>query len=255
MLKHYITLLIITVFMVAALIFGFFNGGSPGYIRGMSIDQDTISRMTSMSYSVESYVSSNYKLPASIEDLEKSYPSYQTTSIPEASKAKIEYKVTSKTTYELCADFHTDNQKQTTSIYPDSKKYLHPAGNYCIEFTPSNINQINNYTPSPIPVQNTLLPGTPSSSLAISMDKVAANCEYSITSTNLNPICTVSVDGRFDIYGSYCSGPSGDKFPLTQPGLSTTNIFTANLTGISGDEKISAYVQSQDKTLLTCKKI
>lgn len=256
MLKHYLTLLLITIFMVGALIFGFFNGGSPGYIRGMAIDQDTISRMTTMSYSVESYISSNYKLPASLEDLEKAYPSYPTGTIPEASKAKIEYKLISNSTYEFCADFHTDNQKTSSSIYPESKKYLHPAGNFCIEFKPSNLNsQPNYYNPSPIPVQNILPPQTPSSTLILDLNKDAANCQYSVTSTNSDPLCTVSVDGRFTIAESYCTGPSGNKIPLTQPSYSTTNVFTATLTGLKADEKISAYVKSQDNSLLTCKKI
>ena len=146
MLKHYITLLIITIFMVGAVIFGFFNGGSPGYIRGMTIDENTVSRVRSLSYSIESYASTNFKLPPSLEELEKSYPSSTYGTANNVPKVEIQYNIVSNSEYSLCADFETDNQHTAdNSRYASSydQQFLHPKGNHCFKITPTNLKNLN----------------------------------------------------------------------------------------------------------------
>jgi len=104
---------------------------SPSVAREKRIDEQQVIMLQDMQYRIESHVSSEEKLPASIDEL------YLSELVPQApeGRAPYQYKITGDTSYELCANFaHATDPRDTTAIYyPGDKNYNwdHKAGEWC----------------------------------------------------------------------------------------------------------------------------
>src|SRR5437868_900342 len=103
MIKHYITLAIITIFMVGAVVFSFLSGGSPQEARNKRLDQAKLTSLQTITYSVDSYYNQYKSLPQSLDDLKKINTSTIPTD-PDTSQY-YEYKVIDKNKYNLCTTF------------------------------------------------------------------------------------------------------------------------------------------------------
>lgn len=258
MLKHYLTLLIITIFMVGAIVYAFFNGGSPGYIKSSQKDERTIRDIQSLTYSIDNYTYTNYKLPASLDDL-TSY-SLQSDLDSAEEKVQITYTVNSPTTYSLCADFETESTPQT-SRYLD-KKFDHAKGYVCFELKAESLEKNPQSSPHPsiypttymTPIQSAVPAASPKNTLAAQ----ATACTYTYTIPVKNPAgkyssnCTVQVNGRITLAKSYCqSTTSKVKISLQEESFGS-DAYTTELSNLVENETISAYITNQEDKLITC---
>ena len=259
MLKHYLTLLIITIFMVGAVVYAFFNGGSPGSIKAVEKDQRTVVDIQSLTYSIDNYTYSNYKLPESLDQL-TSYTSQ--SEIDGEEKSQITYQVNSPTTYSLCAEFATESSPQT-SPYMD-KKFQHGKGYVCFDLTSQTLekNQLESpqpsvYSSSTLPV-NQLSTPLPMPSAKPALDTQASACSYSYTvptknsAGKLSSSCIVWVNGLFTLAKSYCqSSTSKVKISLREESFGSDR-YTTELSNLVENETITAYVTNQKDELITC---
>lgn len=118
--------------VIAAIIYGFTQVGLPASQRDQKADQVRATNLTTLDSSVQSYYSSNKKLPAKLSDLSN------TSSLNDPETGKMyEYKITGGTFYQLCATFKTDLAKQVnnniSSILMSSSKFNHPKGYHCFD--------------------------------------------------------------------------------------------------------------------------
>jgi hypothetical protein len=132
----YITIGVISLFTLATVVYGFFIAGSPSEARGAQFDQDRVSDLQSLSYSVDNYYSLNKKLPKTLTDLSASKYSYSSENLkdPETGKS-YEYKSTGTTSYQLCATFSTDstNPDKRNPYGYENEKFKHPKGHHCFD--------------------------------------------------------------------------------------------------------------------------
>lgn len=149
MLKHYITLTIISMFMIGSVVIGYFIGGSPSYINGVKMDQLKVANTESLKYAIETYLDLEGKLPNTPEELQ-SNESVRSKFPDLITKQKdIDYNKISDSSYTLCTTFTEDSR--ISSPYYISEEFKHPAGYYCFEFNSRN-KYTNKQTPYPIPV-------------------------------------------------------------------------------------------------------
>lgn len=128
--KHYITIAIISILMIGAVIFGFFEVGSPWEVRTRKIDQSRVSDIVTLKSRIDSYYSKNKKLPNSLSSLALNSYESDVTKDPETNK-EYKYSKVNQDTYKICATFNTatDKNKDPYSYY--GNEFEHPKGNYC----------------------------------------------------------------------------------------------------------------------------
>ena len=157
MIKAYLTLAIISAVVLAALVYGFTQVGSPGHRRALELDNERISGLTSIKSAVQGYHTKNKKLPTTLDDLLKdSNYSYLDERIQDPeTEQKYEYSIVNQTSYKLCATFVTDsedekNKKGGFRDYYVDKEFKHPKGHHCFNL---NVTAYNTYSsPSPKPI-------------------------------------------------------------------------------------------------------
>jgi hypothetical protein len=146
MIKYYLQIGIISVIVIAAIIFGFTQVGLPATQRDQSTDQARISGLSTLGSSVQSYYYSNRKLPASLAVL----PNISSLKDPETGKI-YEYKIIGSTSYQLCATFKTDTTKENSSnglstLSYNNSSQKHPKGYYCFVYKVTSYNSPQNNT-------------------------------------------------------------------------------------------------------------
>jgi hypothetical protein len=141
------------VIILGSIVWGFAVLGSPRTQQLLKYDQQKVSDLQNINYSVQGYYQQKNMLPVLISDLMATggyLPNDQQTGKP------YEYIKTGNITYLLCAVFNKDSVQQKGGGYDTSPMYVgdtsfsaHPSGHYCFPETIS-ANQNNNY-PKVIP--------------------------------------------------------------------------------------------------------
>lgn len=146
MIKHYVTIGVVSLIVIAAIIYGFNSSGSPFETRARNFDAKRISDISTAKFSIESYYSTNSKLPTNLTDL-KLDTNYSSTKDPETNKAYY-YEVTGTKTYKLCATFNFESKPNDPISSGYNQEFKHPKGYHCFDLTIPNVSAY-----SPIKVQ------------------------------------------------------------------------------------------------------
>lgn len=131
MIKTYVTIGLVSLVVIAAVIYGFNSSGSPFDTRARNFDAKRVTDLTSIKYSIESYYSTNSKLPDNLSDL-KVDTTYSSSKDPETGKS-YEYKVTGAKAYKLCTTFSFASKANDPSMYYGTADFKHPKGYYCFD--------------------------------------------------------------------------------------------------------------------------
>jgi len=132
--KSTITLITLSVIVLATVIYGFLDGGSPQAAKNKKFDQTRYSNIQSIQHSINSYYSKHAVLPTTISEATTEYSDQLDLTDPET-KQPYEYINTGNIEYKLCANFATDT---TNDSMEKVSKISHPSGYYCYTFTPNN---------------------------------------------------------------------------------------------------------------------
>lgn len=136
------------VICVAVLVVAFINLESPETKRLRNNDRDLINNIYEISNTVNSFVSSKHVMPKDLNELTPYYT--LDVSINKKFIDQVTYKVTGDRTYQLCADFATDNQKEAECESMGRYK-LHQVGYQCLDYV-----AIENDGMKKIPPDNTI---------------------------------------------------------------------------------------------------
>ncbi|EKD86745.1 MAG: hypothetical protein ACD_37C00160G0004 [uncultured bacterium] len=155
--KHYIFIAILGFFVLILLVTGFIETGGPLSTRAIALDQKRMSHISNISYQIQSFYEDNGILPKSLFEVKTLSSTYKD---PETNK-QYEYRVTSPTSYNLCAKFSTDSKevkaklKKSSDYYDDYSDYGdtkdHKKGNDCLTYD-LNAEDSYGYKPAPTPI-------------------------------------------------------------------------------------------------------
>lgn len=99
----------ITVIVTAVALTGLFLSGSPVVERMRRLDTQRVNDLQQISYALDSYWGTQQKLPTTLDQLQTSRDVFvQNIRDPQTALA-YEYRITSTSTYELCAGFETSS--------------------------------------------------------------------------------------------------------------------------------------------------
>jgi hypothetical protein len=131
---------------------------SPTMARNRRLDQNLINNISNIEGAVNSYLGSQNKLPENLEELKADPGNYLNSAslIDPETKEAIQYQKTSSTTFELCANFRTDNREQGQNIYSSPSDKLHNSGFQCLKgfiFDGEKLLKIKNSVTTPLPVK------------------------------------------------------------------------------------------------------
>ena len=116
--------LLASIAVIAVVVLGFAVLGGPGTQRLVRSDERTVRSLAELAQNIQNkWRASDSELPANLDtfsEKEKQDP---------LSHKPFVYRPKSKTAYELCATFLTDNQHQAPGEPDDS--WRHPKGDYC----------------------------------------------------------------------------------------------------------------------------
>jgi hypothetical protein len=163
--KDIVALSYITFLSIASVIYGFSIIPSPASEHVIATDHKRVVDLANIQSAVDNYYQTNNTLPPTLDVLttqayDGSTPLAKTD--PQT-KQPYEYSVTGQYSYELCATFTTDSNKEKPNpddtTVPDYSSYKdqfnHPIGHYC--FTES---EQTTDSPSPVEVYPSRLPCT-----------------------------------------------------------------------------------------------
>jgi len=125
------------VLVVIVFISGIFFVESPSEARDRRIDNEAISRMSSITSAIQQYYDENGSLPESLDTLDReiTYLSADGLNNP-LTKKQFDYKTVDQKKYELCTDFlraSLDEDMQNYSYAYPPADWRHEAGYVCIE--------------------------------------------------------------------------------------------------------------------------
>lgn len=154
MTKYYIAIGLITLAVIAELIYGFMKGGTPWEARKEKLDQTRVADIQTLKYAVEDYFRINYTLPKTLVDIKttKTYVVDQSQVNDPETNIDYEYKVSGQTSYQLCANFSTDSLNDKKKQSYSSVEFKHPKGHHCFDFkvnynsSSANSNPQDDYT-------------------------------------------------------------------------------------------------------------
>ncbi len=158
--KQYILTGVITFFVLLSIIYGFTIIGFPPDSRGIKFDNTRRSNLRDIKTRIESYASSNGKLPQAITEATREV-TYIKTNDPENGKP-YEYYTTGVNSYKLCATFSTEyesSQSSNMALYDysySSSQFRHEKGYNCFPFTAQLGSQYNYPTPTIGPLFNSM---------------------------------------------------------------------------------------------------
>lgn len=152
MIKNYIGIGIVSLFVLVALIYGFTSSGSPMMIRNAKFDSQRLSDINTIKYSIESFFQTNKRLPATLTETQSSATAYssQTPTDPENKKSYEYIPENGGISYKLCAVFSLSNEdnpsKQNNNYNYYGMNYRHPKGRFCFDnMAPKLYPVYNNY--------------------------------------------------------------------------------------------------------------
>ncbi|MFA5967007.1 MAG: DUF5671 domain-containing protein [Patescibacteria group bacterium] len=135
--------------VTAGVIWTFFVIDSPTVIRNKRFDDTRVQRLTTISYSIQTYygdaVIGHRVLPTSLQQLVSDTRIFIETDglVDPVTKQQFEYKVLAAKSYQLCATFATDNTKDAAAVnqpagtpkFVGANSFAHPVGRKCFDLT------------------------------------------------------------------------------------------------------------------------
>jgi len=126
----FIALVVLSV--AAAIVAGFITIGSPAAERARQLDMQRVNELQSITYAVDNYYNTLYKLPGSLSELASQRSAYVQSITDPSTHASYEYRTTGAETYELCATFEGSSVNEP--LYqgaPIQVFWQHDAGRKC----------------------------------------------------------------------------------------------------------------------------
>ncbi len=143
-----ISLIVVIILGLAAIVGGFVIMGSPAKARLYGYDNQRVNDLSSLSYQVQDYYTTNKKLPSDLSE-----PQFQQFKDPET-KQPYEYSTASDKQYQLCAAFSLDSPSQADGrnyMGPEAW-YYHKAGRQCYKLEAQDQKDAIKPIPGPVPV-------------------------------------------------------------------------------------------------------
>ncbi len=136
------------VIVIGSIVWGFSVLGSPRTQRLIKYDEQKVSDLQSIDSQIKNYYIVKENLPQTLEEVANG--NYYIPQFDSQTQKPYEYEKTSKTTYNLCAEFNKAfEDKVDVNYYPyGGLSWFHPAGRFCFEQT---INPNNYNYPKPVP--------------------------------------------------------------------------------------------------------
>lgn len=121
--------------VIAAIVGGFIFVGSPGSQRAVRMDSTRVNDLETIQSEIITFWQSKEKLPAKISDLKNSVSGFVPSVDPENNNP-YEYKTTGQNSFELCANFTTENKNNLNVEYgAPNYNWQHGKGRFCFERT------------------------------------------------------------------------------------------------------------------------
>ncbi|MBI4138838.1 hypothetical protein HY479_01670 [Candidatus Uhrbacteria bacterium] len=120
--------------VASAVIAGFLTSGSPSSERARRLDQQRLSDLQQISFSVDTYWSLYKRLPENIDALQRERNVYLGNVMDPETGDAYGYRAVATSTYELCAAFATDNTAEMPKpayAPPGQKFWDHSSGPKC----------------------------------------------------------------------------------------------------------------------------
>lgn len=116
--------------VVAALVFGFFDIGTPAHARAVAMDLRRVDNLTTIANRIHTDSGDNKpaRAPRSLADV-----SLGNVPLDPATKKPYEYRLLGGASYELCATFDTDDKTEVPNVTAADNSFLHPAGPFCFK--------------------------------------------------------------------------------------------------------------------------
>lgn len=142
----YTAVAIMTVIVLAALIYGFASEGSPWAVRGYKLDDTRVSDFSTIQEAVLEYYDANQALPQSFADIASStegayYESEGIFKDPDTGQP-YDYKLVDQTHYQLCATFSASSEEEQQSesdsdayLYDEPTTQQHTGGYDCLSYS------------------------------------------------------------------------------------------------------------------------
>lgn len=261
MLKAYITIIVISILMVAALLYGFTKAGSPFQTRNIKVDQQKVTDITTtLTNGISQYYSKNTKLPSSLDQIDLYGAKIP---IDSSTGQNYEYLPGQGSSYQLCTTFLTDSKDNPPDAYSYyGAKYAHPKGHHCFDLDADLNGAYKQQTIEPIasPVTNNSSASTISTAVANASAAPAGGfCSTQGTKMVLSPNgkgyigCDVKVTGAIDLSKSYCEGQiSHQTKNLIPDGGTDKNHYWTTLTDLNPKEEVKVFVTKQSGEKLEC---
>jgi hypothetical protein len=124
---------------LAAVAYGLYLAGSPAKERARRLDAQRLGHLEQIASAVDAYYSKYAKVPASLDEIDGSGPNQVASAAgaledPET-RQRYEYRVTSPSSYELCAAFALPSEDPANPAggYPPyyAQSWKHAAGRFC----------------------------------------------------------------------------------------------------------------------------
>lgn len=128
----WVLLALSSVIIVVAIVFGFIVGGTPFEARVKKFDLERVSNLQSLSSCVSAFSYDNERLPENTNELKSNARYGYCASIidPETEK-DYEYKVISKSEFELCAEFNRSTLEDLQALGYYGSFAKHGQGRHC----------------------------------------------------------------------------------------------------------------------------
>jgi hypothetical protein len=142
----------ITLLAVFAFGYGLSLIPSPLEARNRQYDDQRVSDVQALQYSIEDYARENYKLPDTLDQTSRAYTSSTLSKTDPETKAPYEYAKVNQFQYQLCATFGTNTTNLTKkdrysdpyNYNYDNPEYTHPKGRHCFTKTVAELEKLQN---------------------------------------------------------------------------------------------------------------
>lgn len=122
-----------SVVVAVALVLGFMYSETPAEVREAKIDDNQVSDLQSIQYTIEEYYRVNEMLP---ENLAEAYGNLPVPASPEE-RAPYTYTIIDESNYQLCATFAQDSAASTYTrpvpVYDKNYSWAHGEGEWCYD--------------------------------------------------------------------------------------------------------------------------
>jgi hypothetical protein len=127
------TAIVVSILVLVALVFGFVVAGSPVMARKIKFDNQRTSDLSSIQGAITEYYRNNNSLPVDLVTLSKSVVYYGFDMKDPKTLEDYEYRIITNNSYELCANFETDDsdKAEVKNRYVDT--WYHGIGRQCFE--------------------------------------------------------------------------------------------------------------------------